>query len=114
MTLPIPTLSVPLTVGNTHDFLRGAAEEEEGEGHDQAEEHAEDTHSTALPQGHLEPLQDGTTDHDADHGPGDVHSTWGKTGPEPCSPSSDPYQSLYYNKGPEGLLLGSWFVASVL
>ena len=73
-------MSVPLAVGNACDLLRGAAEEEEGESHEQAEEHAEDTYGAALPQGHLEPLQDGTTHNDSDHRPRDVHSTWGKKG----------------------------------
>lgn len=116
MTHPCPAwleLLVPLAVGNTRDLLRGAAEEEEGESQEQAEEHAEDTHGAALPQGHLEPLQDGTTHHDPDHRPRDVHSTWGKASPVPCFPSSEPYHSLHYSEGPEDLLLGSYFSASV-
>lgn len=89
---PAPlVLSVPLTVGDTGDLLRGAAEEEKGKGHEQAEQHAQDAHGTALLQGHLEPLQDGTTHHDAHHRPRDVHGTWEKTGP--WCPSSEPSQS---------------------
>lgn len=107
-----PLVSIPLAVGNARDLLRGAAEEEEGERQQQAEEHAEDAHGTALPQGHLEPLQDGTTHHDADHGPRDVHSTWGKTAPS--FPSSEMYQSLCYRKSPEDLLLDPYFLALVI
>lgn len=107
-----PPVSVPLAIGNARDLLRGAAEEEEGERQQQAEEHAEDAHRAALPQGHLEPLQDGTTHHDPDHGPRDVHSTWGKAGPR--FPSSELYRSLRYSESPEGLLLDPYFLALVI
>lgn len=113
ITHPCPAwleLSVPLAVGNARDLLRGAAEEEERESQEQAEEHAKDAHGAALPQGHLEPLQDGTTHHDADHRPRDVHSTWGKAGP--CFPSSEPYQSLHYSEGPRGFVAGFLFFST--
>ena len=83
MSPPIPLSCAPLSVGDAGDLLCGAAEEDEGEGKDQAEQHAEDTHGTALLQGHLEPLQDGTADHDANHRPRDVPELWG-CGTEGC------------------------------
>lgn len=87
---PNPLSCTPLSVGDASNLLCGAAKEDEGEGKDQAEQHAEDTHGTALLQGHLEPLQDGTADHDANHRPRDVHRTWGKADPTAWCLTSKP------------------------